>query len=234
MLYRETFSGMAESEQGSGNSMASSRQEEDKMLARMEEDESLLDESDGNDKQSTTRPKKKATDAGRVSSVGTLAKNFMKNVQVGSNGIFAASASTPANSAAKTASSRAAVPGGTEQASGLLRKYEIIKAAHRNWLSTVALTGIGPLSRKIATAGGGFETGSFVVATDHRHLAVKNFHSLKDKLNVSMSFDPKHMVCVTCNENHVILLEGGGGGPVCIVMSDQNFCSFVPANRGEK
>ena len=101
--------------------MTTGRQEEDELLARMEEDESLLDERDGDDKQPTSRPKEKATDAWRVSSVGTLAKNFMKNVQVGSNGIFAASASTPANSAAKTASSRAAVPGGTEQASGLYR-----------------------------------------------------------------------------------------------------------------
>ena len=59
-------------------------------------------------------------------------------------------------------------------------------------------------------AGGGFETGSFVVAADNRHLAVQNFHSLKDKLNVSMSFEPKHMVCVTCDNNHVILPEGVG------------------------
>ena len=87
---------------------------------------------------------------------------------------------------------------------------------------------------KIATAGGGLETGSFVVTVDHHHLVVKNFHSLKDKLNVTMSFNPKLMVCVTCNDNHVILPEGGGGGPVCIVMSDQNFCPFVPAKRGEK
>ena len=49
-----------------------------------------------------------------------------------------------------------------------------------------------------------------------------------------MSFNPKHMVCVTCNDNHVILPEGGGDGPVCIILSDQNFCAFVPANIGEK
>ena len=73
-----------------------------------------------------------------------------------------------------------------------------------------------------------------MVNADNRHLAVQNFHSLKDKLNVSMSFDPKRMVCVTCNDNHVILPEGGGGGPVCIVLADQNFCAYIPANRGEK
>ena len=45
----------------------------------MEKDERLLDEGDGEDKQNTTEPKEKATDAVRISSVGTLAKNFMKN-----------------------------------------------------------------------------------------------------------------------------------------------------------
>ena len=49
-----------------------------------------------------------------------------------------------------------------------------------------------------------------------------------------MSFDLKCMVCVTCGDNHVILPGGGGGGPVCIVLADQNFCPFVPAARGEK
>ena len=124
--------------------MTTGRQEEDELLARMEEDESLLDERDGDDKQPTSRPKEKATDAWRVSSVGTLAKNFMKNVREGANEVFAAPA--PANSAAKSASSRAATPAGTEQASGLPRKYNMVKAAHRHWLSAVALTGIGPLS----------------------------------------------------------------------------------------
>ena len=99
--------------------MTTGRPEEDEMLARMEEDKSLLDESDGNDKQPTTRPKEKATNAGRVSSVGTLAKNFMNNVQAGANEVFAALAPAPANSAKKSASSRAAAPAGTEQASGV-------------------------------------------------------------------------------------------------------------------
>ena len=220
---------MAESENGS-----SSRQEKDEMLTRMEEDERLLDESDGEDKlstedkQSTAEPKEKATETVRISSVGTLARNFMKNVRVGLNDVFAPPSAVSANNASKTASSRVAVSAGTELARGLPREYEMVKAARRNWLSAVALSGIGLLSRKVAAAGGGFETGSFVVNADNRHLAVQNFHSLKDKLNVSMSFDPKRMVCVTCNDNHVILPEGGGGGPVCIVLADQNFCAYVP------
>ena len=225
---------MAESEQGSSSSMTTSRQEEDELLNQMEEDERLVNESDGEEKQITTDPKEKAADAVRVSSVGTLAKNFMKNVRVGSNDVFVALATYPSNNTVKSASSRGTASAGTEQGSGLPREYEMVKVARRNWLSAVALSGIGPLSRKIAVAGGGFETGSFVVAADNHHLAAQNFHSLKDKLNVSMSFEPKHMVCVTCADNHVILPEGGGGGPVCIVLADQNFCAYGPANRGEK
>ena len=57
MLYLVTFSGMAESEQGNTSSMANSRQEEDELLAQMEEDERLLDKSDRDDKQSTAMPK---------------------------------------------------------------------------------------------------------------------------------------------------------------------------------
>ena len=64
MQYLATFSGMAESEQGSTN-MANSRQEEDELLAQMEEDERLLDESDGEDKQSATTTKERATKAGQ-------------------------------------------------------------------------------------------------------------------------------------------------------------------------
>ena len=44
MPYLVTFLGMAESEQGN-TSVATSRQEEDELLAQMEEEERLLDES---------------------------------------------------------------------------------------------------------------------------------------------------------------------------------------------
>ena len=140
--------------------MTNSRQEEDELLARMEEDERLLDESDGDDKLSDTTTKERAKKAGRVNSVGTLVKDFIKNVRVGSNDVFEVSAPAPANSTEKTASSRVAASPGTEQANGLPREYEMVKAARCNWLSAVAMSGIGPLSRKIATAGRGFETGA--------------------------------------------------------------------------
>ena len=80
----------------------------------------------------------------------------MKNVRrrVGSNDVFAPPSAVSANNASKTASSRVAVSAGTELGSGLPREYEMIKAARHNWLTAVALSGIGPLSRKVAAAGG--------------------------------------------------------------------------------
>ena len=66
---------MAESEQGS-SSMTNSRQEEDELLAWREEDERLLDESDGEDKQSALQTKERATKAGRANSVGNTGQGF--------------------------------------------------------------------------------------------------------------------------------------------------------------
>ena len=106
----------------------------------------------------------------------------------------------------------------------------MVRAARRNWLAASPLSGIGPLSRSVLKSSG-FSSGSLVVAGDSRHLAVQHFHSLKDKLNISMSFDPKAMVCVTCPDKHTVLSDSSK--PVCMVLSDHNFSPFVPANRGE-
>ena len=54
-----TFSGMAESEQGSSSSMTTSRQEEDEILNQMEEDKRLLDESNGEENRPTPTKRKK-------------------------------------------------------------------------------------------------------------------------------------------------------------------------------
>ena len=112
---------MAESEQGS-SSKAGSRQEEDERLARMEEDEHLLDESDGDDKLPDPLSKERAKKDDRANSVGTLVKNFIKNVRVGSNNVFEVSTPAPANSTEKTASSRVAALPGTEHGNGLPRE----------------------------------------------------------------------------------------------------------------
>ena len=69
------------------------------------------------------------------------------------------------------------------------------------------------------------------MTADGRHLNTQNFHSLKDKLNVSMSFEPKRMVCVTCTDEHTIF--GAAQQPVCVVLSDHNFRPYVPVSRGE-
>ena len=81
----------------------------------------------------------------------------------------------------------------------------MVRAVRRNWLAATALGGIGPLGRKAVCQASGFTTGSMIVEGDGRHLVTQNFHSLKDKLNMSMSFDPKRMVCVTCSDEHVVL-----------------------------
>ena len=61
----------------------------------------------------------------------------MKNVRVDTNEVFSNPAAT---NTAKTASSRAPISAGTAVVSGLLREYEMVKAARRNWLSAVALS----------------------------------------------------------------------------------------------
>ena len=114
---------------------------------------------------------------------------------------------------------------------GLPREYSMVRAARRNWLAATALTGIGPLGRKPVSQSSGFNTGSLVVTADGRHLNTQNYHSLKDKLNVSMFFEPKRMVCVTCTDEHTIF--GAAQQPVCVVLSDHNFRPYVPASRGE-
>ena len=106
----------------------------------------------------------------------------------------------------------------------------MVRAARRNWLAASALLGIGPLSRTGVNNLSGFHSGSLVVEGGDRHLAVQHYHSLKDKLNIASSFDPKSMHCVTCTENHVILADTQH--PVCLVLSGQNFCPYVPARRG--
>ena len=108
----------------------------------------------------------------------------------------------------------------------------MVRAARRNWLGASSLSGIGPLSRMGVSNLSGFHSGSLMVEGDGRHLAVQHYHSLKDKLNISSSFEPKSMHCVTCTEKRVILTDTQH--PVCLVLADQNFCPYVPARRGEK
>ena len=217
-------------------------------MAEEEMDESLLDEVDDNmsigsnanavtgensvrEMPATTVPAAPTTteSAGeRSGSVASLSQRFMANVTVGSNDVFTA----PTNHANTTIPprSRKAAEKQDLRGGGLPREYEMVRAARRNWLAVSPLSGIGPLSRSVLKSSG-FSSGSLVIAGDSRHLAVQHFHSLKDKLNISMSFDPKAMVCVTCPDKHTVLSDSSK--PVCVVLSDHNFSPFVPANRGE-
>ena len=239
-----TFSGMAESEQRKTGAGSDQVVEKDKADNRMEEGEHLLDESDSEDALATAAKahpgnppdnmKESAAVKTSTNSVGQLASNFMKNVRVGCNEVFTNQNCSSLNTADKAASSRMIGTAGKPDMAGLPREYEMVRAAQRNWLSSVALSGIGPLSRKLAAVSQGYHTGSFIVESDARHLQVQNFHSLKDKLNVSMSFEPKGMICVSCNDSHAILSDSSDSAPVCVVLADQNFSPFVPAGRGEK
>ena len=116
----------------------------------------------------------------------------MKNVTVRSNEVFAPSkVDNSATNRQKTG------PGDKQhmpRSVGLPREYEMVRAARRNWLASTPLSGIGTLSRKSMSSASGFHTGNLVVEGDRRHLSVQHYHSLKDKLNIAMSFDPKSML----------------------------------------
>jgi hypothetical protein len=49
--------------------------------------------------------------------------------------------------------------------------------------------------------------------------------------NISLSFDPATLTCVSCSSPHPILQTGAGGSPPIIVLSDQNFLPTL--NGGE-
>ena len=212
-----TFSGMAESDQRKTGASSDQEVEKEEADNRMEDCEHLLDESDSEDALVTAakahpgNPLDNTQESAAVktstNSVGQLASNFMKNVRVGSNEVFTNQNSSSLYTAAKAASSRMIGTAGKPDMAGLPHEYEMVRAVRQNWLSSVALSGIGPLSRKLAAVSQGYHTGSFIVESDARHLQVQNFHSLKDKLNVSMSFEPKGMICVSCNDSHAILID---------------------------
>ena len=240
MLKNVTFLGMAESDTSiilkeasmdiTGNEAGSGASNEDAEGAHGAQrspdvDESMLDESDGEEHSAIAKESAKKSSE----SVSALVNTFTK-VRVGSENVFHPAGQSTSTSEIRSSSIRAPEPP-KQEGGGLPREYLMVRAARRNWLAASALGGIGPLSRKLVSQSSGFCTGSMIVEGDGRHLGTQNFHSLKDKLNVSMSFDPKRMVCVTCPDEHVIL--GSELRPVCVVLSDHNFCPSVPAGRGE-
>ena len=192
------FSGASESDQESSMSTAGS----ENMEEEEEIDESLLDDNEeemaeGGEEDKETGASSTGKDdstkelAHNAGSVGSLATSFMKNVTVGSNDVFI----TP--KADSRATSRQKLGPGDKQhmprSVGLPREYEMVRAARRNWLASMPLSGIGPLSRKSMSSASCFHTCNLVVEGDSRHLSVQHYHSVKDKLNIAMSFDPKSL-----------------------------------------
>ena len=166
---------------------------DESLLEENEEDSAEVVEKDKETGASATSKDDSAKEcAHNAGSVGFLASSFMKNVTVGSNEVFAPS------KVDSRATNHQNTGRGDEQhmprSVGLPREYEMVRAARRNWLASTPLSGIGTLSRKSMSSASGFHTGNLVVEGDRRHLSVQHYHSLKDKLNIAMSFDPKSML----------------------------------------
>ena len=100
-------------------------------------------------------------------------------------------------------------------------------------MQSVNLSGVGPFARKPATAGCGYSSGSFELPSDERQQQVQNFHRIHDKTNVSMSVNPKDLVCLTCPEKHAFVKDGSAQLPVCIALTDQSFPPYIAAKMSE-
>ena len=68
------------------------------------------------------------------------------------------------------------------------------------------------------STGCGFSSGSFELPNDERQQLVQNFHCIHDKTNVSMSVNPKDLVCLTCPEKHAFIKHGPSPLPVCVAL----------------
>ena len=97
----------------------------------------------------------------------------------------------------------------------------------------LTLAGVGPYSRKSVETGTGYSSGSFDLPGDEKQQLVQNFHRIHDKTNVSMSFNPKDLVCLTCPEKHAFIRIGSNPPPVCIALTDQSFPPLITANMSE-
>ena len=82
--------------------------------------------------------------------------------------------------------------------------------------------------------GGGVRLRSFDVKGDNRQFEVQNFHRVSDKLNVSLSINPRDLVCISCPEKHAFVLPDSAGIPICLNLSDQCFYPYIPGGVGER
>ena len=117
---------------------------------------------------------------------------------------------------------------------GFPHAYYLARAARRTWQQTTSLCGVGPYSRKVGSGDGGIPLGSFDVKGDSRQFEVQNFHRVSDKLNVSLTINPRDMVCISCPEKHAFVLTDSAGIPICLNLSDQCFSPYIPGGIGER
>ena len=160
---------------------------------------------------------------GKRSRVDSLSSHFVKICGLGSAEVFEPEDST------HPPLSMAPLPSATSR---LPHSYRMARTARRNWMS-VTLAGVGPYCRTPLPAGCGFNCGSFELPGDDRQLLVQNFHRVHDRTNVSMSVNPKDLVCLTCPEKHAFVKPGLSPPPVCISLTDQSFPPFVSASMSE-
>ena len=80
--------------------------------------------------------------------------------------------------------------------SGFPHAFYLVHAAGRNRMQSISMGGVGPFARKTGTGGGGVSYGSFEVKGNSRQLKVQNCHHLSDKLNVSLSINPRDLYVV--------------------------------------
>ena len=76
-------------------------------------------------------------------------------------------------------------------------------------------------------------TGTFALGTDARVLKTKAFSNINTRTNVTCSFDPSSLRCVSCVGAGHDAVADAEGGPVAMVIADQAFPACLPAWRGE-
>ena len=127
----------------------------------------------------------------------------------------------------KSASHRAPPP--PPQTAGTLPvQYTRVRAARKNFMRAIQLTGLGSYARQPAQA---YPEGMGSIDTigDTRQLGCQNVHNLQTSSNFSMSLDPATLQCLGCTEKHLFVRKDN---PVCIVASDHNFAPVLPAKLG--
>jgi hypothetical protein len=63
---------------------------------------------------------------------------------------------------------------------------------------------------------------------DSRQFVAKYFHGAEGDRNISVSIDPKGVLCLSCDESHCIRESMDAGLPLAVVLSVQSFPPVLP------